>query len=316
MKETTCFAMFMIAMSTVLPALAIDCGTYASRPGGTVQVHVAITQPLTAACVNARFTYDPQLLSVTGVVLSDGMQASGFMIGTSVSDGVVDVVIASDEEQSIAAGTLLEIGSTVNVGAKPGMHSRLGISRFSVAGAMGHALRLDEAMDTEGILWVIYGSEDTDGDGLSDYEEQMFDGSPEYSPGVNDPDVNRWDTDSDGMPDGWEYLQGLNLFVNDAMQDNDGDGGSNLSEWIAGTSASNRYDQFEISSLQEMTNGLVARWRSVPGRYYAVYGSTNTPTGPWTTNAPARVAIGQESSYTGSASDSRGFIRIGVRIAP
>jgi alpha-tubulin suppressor-like RCC1 family protein len=43
------------------------------------------------------------------------------------------------------------------------------------------------------------------------------------------------DSDDDGMPDGWEMANGLNPLTNDASGDRDGDGFSNLREYIAAT---------------------------------------------------------------------------------
>jgi hypothetical protein len=65
---------------------------------------------------------------------------------------------------------------------------------------------------------------DTDGDGLSDYDEVFVYGTDPTNP----------DTDGDGMKDGWEVLYGLNPKQNDAAADSDGDGVSNLTEYLQG----------------------------------------------------------------------------------
>jgi hypothetical protein len=43
------------------------------------------------------------------------------------------------------------------------------------------------------------------------------------------------DDDNDGMPDTWEDLYQLNSLVDDADLDADGDGWSNLEEYLKGT---------------------------------------------------------------------------------
>lgn len=65
---------------------------------------------------------------------------------------------------------------------------------------------------------------DSDGDGLSDYDEVFLYGT----------DPTKADTDGDGMQDGWEVGHGLNPLVNDASGDNDGDGVSNSDEYLQG----------------------------------------------------------------------------------
>ena len=43
------------------------------------------------------------------------------------------------------------------------------------------------------------------------------------------------DTDNDGMPDGWEVHHGLDPLADDAGDDFDGDGFSNITEYNRGT---------------------------------------------------------------------------------
>ncbi len=72
---------------------------------------------------------------------------------------------------------------------------------------------------------------DTDGDGISDGEEDVnLNGVVDT--GETDPRLK--DTDGDGMPDGWEIRYGLDPLVNDATQNADGDGYSNLVEYQQG----------------------------------------------------------------------------------
>ncbi|MFX0093668.1 MAG: hypothetical protein ACFFBD_18090, partial [Candidatus Hodarchaeota archaeon] len=72
-------------------------------------------------------------------------------------------------------------------------------------------------------LWIL--EHDCDQDGLYSQQEISIGTDPANS-----------DTDSDGMPDGWEVQYGLNpLSATDADQDADNDGLSNLAEYQGGT---------------------------------------------------------------------------------
>jgi hypothetical protein len=73
---------------------------------------------------------------------------------------------------------------------------------------------------------------DTDNDGLVDGEEDInCDGI--FDPGESNPCDP--DTDDDQMPDGWEVDYNLNPLVDDASEDADGDGYTNLEEYMEGS---------------------------------------------------------------------------------
>jgi hypothetical protein len=60
------------------------------------------------------------------------------------------------------------------------------------------------------------------------------------------------DTDGDGMFDAWEVDHGLNPIVNDANSDLDGDGATNLSEFLAGRDPNNRADGATLPSTVQL----------------------------------------------------------------
>jgi M6 family metalloprotease-like protein len=71
---------------------------------------------------------------------------------------------------------------------------------------------------------ALFEAADRDNDGIPDHLDAFPD----------DPDYND-DGDNDGMPSAWETLYGLNPAIDDAGLDADGDGLSNLEEFIKGT---------------------------------------------------------------------------------
>jgi hypothetical protein len=66
---------------------------------------------------------------------------------------------------------------------------------------------------------------DSDGDGISDFEELY----------IHDSDPLDQDTDGDGIPDGWEIENGSDPRRDDAEEDADGDGLSNEFEYLSST---------------------------------------------------------------------------------
>lgn len=113
-------------------------------------------------------------------------------------------------------------------------------------------------------------SVDSDGDGLSDYEERLY-----YKSNTND-----YDSDNDGLPDFFEVKAGFDptkerslgaSSLPDGMLDLDGDGLSNADEYMYGTDAlSNDMDGDGISDGDEIRQGSDPRDRgSMTARPYA-----------------------------------------------
>ena len=72
--------------------------------------------------------------------------------------------------------------------------------------------------------------------GADEFLDQDLDGLPDDSEALwYHTDPLNCDSDSDGMPDGWEVSEGLDPLTNDAVQDPDTDGLSNLDECHSGS---------------------------------------------------------------------------------
>jgi hypothetical protein len=111
-----------------------------------------------------------------------------------------------------------------------------------------------DPMDPEG---------DIDGDGLSDGNEVLLHGTDPLNP----------DTDSDGMPDGWEVQHELDPTLDDAALDADGDGLSNLWEYQNGFSASEPADASQDTS----DNGLPDWWEIT---HFGTFGDVDATADP------------------------------------
>ena len=100
------------------------------------------------------------------------------------------------------------------------------------------------------------------------------------------------DSDSDGMPDSWETANGLTVGINDSAADADGDGSSNLTEYLAGTDPQSSSSVFVITSqTAPVDDSMSITWTGVAGKTYQVYSSENLedwtpllPTIPCTTD--------------------------------
>ena len=88
------------------------------------------------------------------------------------------------------------------------------------------------------------------------------------------------DIDNDRIPDAWEILHNLDTTDSaDATLDNDGDGATNLEEYLAGTDPSNPASRFRSTRLEIATSAqetlMTLRFDAVPSRGYAIESSAD-----------------------------------------
>ena len=133
---------------------------------------------------------------------------------------------------------------------------------------------------------------DLDGDGLSNTNESAL--------GTNH---ERWDSDGDGMSDGYEVAEGLApTDGGDAWLDEDQDGMANWAEFIAGTAAGNSNSVFAAATPGALSSRLLIPHNTVSGRQYEVlFADSLMGTNPWRLFGITSAPVG---SYfeTGSSS--------------
>jgi hypothetical protein len=88
------------------------------------------------------------------------------------------------------------------------------------------------------------------------------------------------DRDADGMPDAWEEQNGLDTGVNDADDDLDGDGCSNLQEFFAGTRANDANSVLRLTISLDATD-VVLSFQRVAGKSYKLQTRPALGQGSW-----------------------------------
>ena len=113
------------------------------------------------------------------------------------------------------------------------------------------------------------------------------------------------DADGDGLPNWWEVPNGIDpldpLGANGANGDPDGDGLSNMQEFLAGTSPTNSASRFAITGITRESNNIRITWMTHGGRTNQVQASTYT-NGRFSTNfvnvSPAIIIPGTNDATT------------------
>lgn len=90
------------------------------------------------------------------------------------------------------------------------------------------------------------------------------------------------DTDGDGMPDWWEVVHGLDRLGPDAALDADGDGLTNLQEFLARTDPQNAASVFRLIAWEAGQGSLVILFDAAAGLSYSLEASEDLAPGSWT----------------------------------
>jgi hypothetical protein len=108
-----------------------------------------------------------------------------------------------------------------------------------------------------------------------------------------------------GIPRDWMvfYWGEDSEFWPPSSADSDGDGVSNMNEFLAGTDPTDKHSVLRIR-LEDTMQGLYLNWNTQPGLIYQVQ-TTQNPGGAWNNLGPARFAAGAvDSMYVGGSTAS------------
>ncbi|MHB1306710.1 MAG: CotH kinase family protein, partial [Limisphaerales bacterium] len=135
------------------------------------------------------------------------------------------------------------------------------------------------------------------------------------SPGRADDADGDPDSDQDGMPDAWEETNRLDPQTDDAGLDADGDGASNLAEYLAGTDPQDRASVLRLSVTSAPGRPVILSFIGVAGREYRVFACDRLPARPWTVVAeyPTRATTAPIELLALTPVDTTRFYRVEVQ---
>ena len=120
------------------------------------------------------------------------------------------------------------------------------------------------------------------------------------------------------MPDVWESEHGLNPNIADASADADGDGQSNLREFLAGTDPQSANSRF-VARIERLANSVRLTFNAVAGRTYSIHQRDTFSSGSWdfVTTVPPQIGDHTEQvTIAAPAGSGPKFFRISTPPQP
>jgi hypothetical protein len=120
-------------------------------------------------------------------------------------------------------------------------------------------------------------------------------------------------TANDGIPDAWKSAYGLSSATNLATVDSDGDGRTNLHEYVAGTNPTSPSSALQITSASITAGaGFALRFTGVAGKLYRVSETSDFAT--WTPLSPSilATATGTQQVTLNLTGETKLFFRVEI----
>jgi len=228
--------------------------------------------------------------------VSVGVQDYGLLSGTSMAtphvSGVAALIWSLDPSlTNLEVRAALQQGA-VDLGA-PGRDPEFGFGLVQAAAS------------------VAVLPSDTDGDGVlnpNDNCVSFSNASQADSDADGQGDGCDTDSDNDALPDAFELANGLSVVTNDALGDADNDGFSNITEFYAGTSATDAASLPQVSAVPQLAAAVLPTSRSAvvgqPITAFATLINTSTTTARNCTLSPVQGLPAEFQFFATSAVDN------------